>query len=262
MAGRRFQDQVVIVTGGGSGLGEADAKLFAAEGAHVVLADVDAANGERVRKEIGSAASFASLDVRDEEAWRRLVSDVVSAHGRLDVLVNSAGILHLDSPESITGDALRRAWDVNVTGTILGCKHALGAMRKGGRAGAIVNISSITAIRGVPEVTSYSITKGAVAAYTRSLAVHCAQEGLPVRANAVLPAAIDTPMHRQFSNMMDADGIPMSGVQEDTNLSSSIGRADDVAALVVYLASSDARFISGEAIVLDNTQSVTLGNIP
>lgn len=261
MTAKRFEGHVVIVTGGGKGLGEADAKLFAEDGAQVIVADIDCDNGRRVADEIGDAACFHAHDVADESAWRALVAEIVAKHGKLDVLVNNAGIINVNTPETITAEELRRAWDVSVVGTMFGCKHALPAMKRNKHGGAIVNMSSITAIRGVPHVAAYSATKGAIEAYTRSLAVYCAQSGLRVRANAVLPAAIDTPMFHDFAAKLSALEAPVEE-PPSSGEAPALGHPHDVAALVAFLASSDARFLNGQCIALDNSASVTLGHVP
>ena len=261
MTAKRFEGQVVIVTGGGKGLGEADARLFAEEGAQVIVADIDGDSGRRVTHEIGDAASFHAHDVTDESAWRTLIAEIVARHGRLDVLVNNAGIINVNTPETIAAPDLQRAWEVNVVGAMLGCKHALPAMKRNKQGGAIVNMSSITAIRGVPHVAAYSATKGAIEAYTRSLAVYCAQSGLRVRANAVLPAAIDTPMFHDFAGRLSALEAP-AGEPPASDDAPALGHPHDVAALVAFLASSDARFLNGQCVTLDNSASVTLGHVP
>lgn len=262
MSAGRFDGHLVLVTGGGSGLGEADAKLFAEEGAVVIVADIDVANGERVAGEIGGSATFVRLDVSDETAWQALMGDIAAKHGRLDVLVNNAGVSGVSTPESITGADLKLAWDVSVAGTIYGCKHAIPLLKKSEHGGAIVNMSSITAIRGEPFAAAYTAAKGAISAYTRSLAVYCAQSGIPIRANAVLPAAIDTPMVGKFADEFRDRAIqPLREGREDS-VPPVLGHPRDVAALVAFLASRDARFLSGQSIVLDNTASVTIGSVP
>ena len=262
MGAGRFDDHVVLVTGGGSGLGEADAKLFAEEGATVIVADVDRTNGERVAGEIGSSATFVSLDVTDEVAWQALMADISANYGRLDVLVNNAGISGVNTPESITAADLKLAWDVSVGGTIFGCKHAIPLLKASSHGGAIVNMSSITAIRGEPFAAAYTAAKGAISAYTRSLAVYCAQSGLRIRANSVLPAAIDTPMVSKFAHEFSERNIAPLNEARESSVSPVLGHPRDVAALVAFLASRDARFLNGQAIVLDNTASVTIGSVP
>ena len=262
MGAGRFDDHLVLVTGGGSGLGEADARLFAEEGATVIVADINVADGERVSGEIGGSASFVRLDVSDESAWQALMSDIASRHGKLDVLVNNAGISSVNTPETITAADLKFAWDVSVGGTVFGCKHAIPLMKRSPHGGAIVNMSSITAIRGEPFAAAYTAAKGAISAYTRSLAVYCAQSGLRIRANSVLPAAIDTPMVAKFAGEFNERNIPPLNEARESSVPPVLGHPRDVAALVAFLASRDARFMNGQAIVLDNTASVTIGFVP
>lgn len=259
----RLVGKVAIVTGGAKGLGEADARLFAAEGARVVITDVDVANGERIAAEIGPAASFMLQDVRHEAEWAALIPEVMRRHGRLDVLVNNAGVVEAGTIEDATEKDYRFVMAVSADGTFWGCKHAIPAMRASG-GGSIINMASIASVQGEATVAAYCAAKGAVEALTRAVAVHCAQLKDNIRANSVHPVGIDTPMVRSMPERMAAliaAGSP-AGRQSAANAGNRLGEPIDIANLVVFLASDESRFISGQAIVVDNTSSVTQGVVP
>ena len=256
----RLQGKVAIVTGAAKGLGEAAARLFVAEGARVVLTDVDAENGERIAAEIGPAARFIRHDVRDEAQWRDLVAGVVAAHGRLDVLVNNAGVVEAGTIESTTAEDYRFVMSVSADGTFFGCKHAIPAMRDSG-GGSIINMASIASIQGESLVAAYCAAKGAVEALTRSVAVHCSQGRMNIRCNSVHPSGMDTPMVRGFGAK-----VMRSGLAPPQNISphgaSPLGTPNDIAYAVLYLASDESRFVNGQRLVVDNAMSVTAGYVP
>lgn len=253
----RLNGKVALITGAAKGLGEADARLFAAEGAHVILADVDSASGRRVAAEIGRAAEFMPLDVREEAQWQQAIATTLQRHGRLDILVNNAGVIEMGDPETVTEKDYRFVMSVSVDGTVFGCKHAIPALRTSG-GGSIVNMSSITSVQGEPTVAAYCAAKGAVEAYTRAVAVHCAQHGYNIRCNSVHPSAIDTPMLRTVPAKAASRGVQIAA----SSAGSPVGNANDVAQLVLYLACDESRFVSGQRFVIDNTMSVTLGVVP
>lgn len=256
----RLAGKVAIITGAAKGLGEADARLFAAEGATVILTDVDVTEGERVAHEIGPAATFIRQDVREEAGWEALIAGVMADHGRLDVLVNNAGVVEAGTIESTTEADYRFVMAVSADGTFFGCKHAIPAMRASG-GGSIINMASIASIQGESLVAAYCAAKGAVEALTRSVAVHCAQGGMAIRCNSVHPSGMDTPMVRTFgAKVMAARVAPPSNASPHG--ASPLGEAQDIAATVLFLASDESRFINGQRIVVDNTMSVTVGHVP
>jgi len=257
----RLKGKVAIVTGAAKGLGEADARLFAAEGARVVLTDVDEANGTRVAREIGDSALFVRHDVTEEKGWTALIEKVISDFGRLDVLVNNAGVVEAGTIETTTESDYRRVMAVSVDGTFFGCKHAIPAMRRSG-GGSIINMTSIDSIQGEPLVAAYCAAKGAVESLTRAIAVHCAQGKMNIRCNSVHPSGIDTPMVRQFGGKVVAAGLlPAAGTSSPHGIS-PLGAPKDIAYAVLYLASDESRFVNGQRIVVDNTMSITSGYVP
>jgi 3(or 17)beta-hydroxysteroid dehydrogenase len=251
----RVEGKVAIISGGASGLGAASARMLAREGAHVVIGDIDLTNGRRVASEIGSDASIYKLDVTSEEDWVALVAEVAAKWGRLDVLVNSAGIVIMGTIESLTLEQFRRVAAVNLDGTFLGCKTAFAFMKRSGT-GSIINLSSVAALIGTPsDVAAYSASKGGVAALTRSIAVHCLSGGLDIRCNVICPGSIRTPM------LLDAVKAAVGAAKLEETLATMakaepIGSADDVANMVVYLASDESRFMNGAQLVLDKGFSI------
>lgn len=257
----RLEGKVALITGAAKGLGEADARLFAREGARVILTDVDEANGARVAAEIGSGAQFVRQDVRDEEGWRSLVDEIVREHGRLDVLVNNAGVVEAGTIESTSAEDYRFIMAVSADGTFFGCKHALPAMKESG--GSIINMASIASIQGEHLVAAYCAAKGAVEALTRAVAVHCTQNRLPIRCNSIHPSGIDTPMVRSMQEKLSAAGLLATNADDEpASRSSPLGQAQDIAYAVLYLASDESRFVNGQRLVVDNAMSVTTGRVP
>ena len=257
----RIVGKVALITGAARGLGEAGARLFAAEGATVILADVDETAGRKVAEDIGAAATFARLDVCNEAAWAALIADIMKQQGRLDILVNNAGVVEIGTPESVTEADYRKIMAVSVDGVVFGCKHAIAAMKQGG-GGSIINMASIAAIRGQPYVAAYSAAKGAVAAYTRSVAVYCAQAGLPIRANAIQPAGMDTDMVRDFPDKFAKSGVALVNQLGQGGVTETLGTAEDIARLALFLASDESGYISGQCITVDDTISATMGTVP
>jgi len=255
----RLQGKVAIITGAAKGLGEADARMFAREGATVILTDMDAENGERVAGEIGAAAEFLVQDVADEQGWEDLIADVVSRHGRLDILVNNAGVVEPGTIETQTTEEYRFVMAVSADGAFYGCKYAVPAMKASG-GGAIINMCSIASIVGEPIVVAYSMAKGAIESLTRSVAVHCANNQYNIRCNSVHPAGILTPM-------VEAIGPKVMGREDlrpssDGPAPSALGEPDDIANTVLFLASDESKFINGAAIRVDNAKSVVEGVVP
>ena len=245
----RLTGKVAIITGAAKGLGEADARLFAAEGASVVLTDVDEANGARVAAEIGPSARFLRQDVRDEDGWRDLIAEVVRQHGRLDVLVNNAGVVEAGNIESTSAEDYRFVMAVSADGTFFGCKHAIPAMRASG-GGSIINMASIASVQGESLVAAYCAAKGAVEALTRAVAVHCAQGKMNIRCNSVHPSGIDTPMVRGIGGKIARAGLaPPAGASPHG--ASPLGAPADIANTVLFLASDESTFVTASTFLVD-----------
>jgi 3(or 17)beta-hydroxysteroid dehydrogenase len=247
----RVRDKVAIVTGAASGLGLADAEVLAREGATVILTDINQSAGEAAAEAIratGGKAEFMLHDVSDEQAWTRVIGAVMENHGRLDVLVNNAGIVIVATPEDCTLEQFRLQNAVMSEGVFLGCKHAMPAMHHSG-GGSIINMSSVASHLGYPVFFAYSAAKGAVRAMTKAIAVHCQMAGYNIRVNSIHPGAIDTPMIDQTSTDL--------GIEDKTGLSPvGLGSPTDVANVVLFLASDESRFVNGAEIVLDNALTI------
>ncbi|MDI3290384.1 glucose 1-dehydrogenase [Polyangium sp. 15x6] len=246
---QRFEGKVALVTGAASGLGAAAVRRLHAEGAVVVITDVAQDRGEALAAELGARAEFAALDVTQEAAWIAVLDAVVAKHGRLDVLVNNAGVGVVGDVESTTLEEWRFVHAVNTEGTFLGCKHAIRVMKERG-GGAIVNMSSVAGMIGAPNLAAYCSSKGGVRTFTKSVAMHCARKGYGIRVNSVHPAFIDTPM---VDAMVEKSEDP---ARAKANLGKSIplgklGEPEDVAAAVAYLASDDAKFVTGTELLVD-----------
>ncbi|MEJ6594391.1 SDR family oxidoreductase [Parasphingorhabdus sp.] len=255
----RLQGKVAIITGAAKGLGEADARMFAREGAIVILTDMDADNGERVAEEIGGSAEFHLQDVRDEQGWEDLIADVVSRHGKLDILVNNAGVVEPGTIETQTAEEYRFVMAVSADGAFYGCKYAVPAMKISG-GGAIINMCSIASIVGEPIVVAYAMAKGAIESLTRSVAVHCASNQYNIRCNSVHPAGILTPMVIGIGpKVVGRDDLRPAS---EGPAPSALGEPDDIANTVLFLASEESKFINGAAIRVDNAKSVMEGVVP
>jgi 3(or 17)beta-hydroxysteroid dehydrogenase len=230
----RINGKVCIVTGGAVGLGQAAAIVLAREGGRVVVTDVNVDEGEATVKDIGGDAVFLAHDVRDEDQWRRVIATTLDRFGRLDVLVNNAGVIVLDDIETATLENWRFVNSVNVEGTFLGCKHGIPAMRTSGGRGSIVNMSSTVAVLGFPAAPGYTASKGAIQALTRAVAVYCINRGDLIRCNGVYPHNAESPMARANSDPGVSMGSPFA-----------------VANAVLFLASDESSDLNGTFLNLD-----------
>jgi 2-keto-3-deoxy-L-fuconate dehydrogenase len=236
-AADRFSGKRALVTGAGSGIGEAVARGLHAEGADVLLADVRAEPVEAIAAELGERAAPVTLDVRDEQAVRRVTAD-------LDVLANVAGIGSTTTAPQTALDIWEDVFAVNACGTFLCCKHAIPAMAARG-GGAIVNMGSVAGLVGLRNRAAYCASKGAVIALTRALAIDHVADG--VRVNAVCPGTVDSPWVRR---LVDDVGESLDALRARQPMG-RLGAPDEIAAAVLYLASDDAAFVTGTAFVID-----------
>jgi 3(or 17)beta-hydroxysteroid dehydrogenase len=246
---QRLEGKIALITGAAMGLGAATARRLHREGAFVVLTDRNVDEGEKVAKELGERAEFRPLDVTQEAAWIAVVDAVVAAHGKLDVLVNNAGVGVAADIENTTIEQWRFVHAVNVEGTFFGCKHGVRVMKASG-GGSIVNLSSVAGIVGASNLAAYCSSKGAVRTLTKSVAMHCARMEYKIRCNSIHPAFIDTPM---VDGLVQASGDPARarvGLAKSIPLG-RIGEPEDVAAAVAYLASDDAKFVTGAELAVD-----------
>jgi len=249
---RGLNGKVCLVTGGGDGIGAATCMRLAEEGAKVAVTDIRDEDGQKVAQEIqanGGDARFWHLDVTDESAVRSVFADVKDHWGRLDVLVNNAGVAGVDKP---THEVAAEEWDkvmaVNVDGVFFCTKHAIPLMREAG-AGSIINLSSIYGIVGAPDIPPYHASKGAVREMTKTDAVMYAKE--KIRVNSVHPGFIWTPLVEDLAKRSGQGVEDFRAALDKRHPIGHVGKPQDIAAGIAYLASDDADFVTGAELVID-----------
>ena len=253
----RLKGKVALVTGAARGIGKAIAEAFVREGAAVLVTDLRDTLGQAVAEELGEAAVYRHLDVREETDWADAIDDVLDRWKALHVLVNNAGITGLEDeagphdPEHATLDAWRAVHRTNLDGTFLGCKYAIRAMRESeAGAGAIINISSRSGLVGIPGAAAYASSKAAVRNHTKSVALYCAGQGLDIRCNSIHPAAVLTPIWEPMLGDGPDREQRKAALVADTPLK-RFGLPEEVAEAVVYLASDASAYMTGAEINLD-----------
>jgi 3alpha(or 20beta)-hydroxysteroid dehydrogenase len=248
----RLDGKVALITGAARGQGAAEARLFVAEGAHVMLGDVRDADGELVAKELGDRAAYLRHDVTSEDDWRAIVAETRSRFGRLDVLVNNAGVFRIVGMTNTTLEEYMRIVTINQVGTFLGMQAVAEAMIGQG-SGSIVNISSVAGLQGSPGTIAYTASKFAVRGMTKVAALELAPFG--VRVNSVHPGFIDTDMLREE---LGATAVAsMQGAAANVP-NGRLADADDVAKLVCYLASDDSAYSTGSEFTVDGGLSARI----
>ena len=252
---RRLEDKVTLVTGAARGIGEAIARAFATEGAHVVLSDIRDKEGRAAAQSMGPNASYSHLDVRVELDWKRVMVQILLDHGRLDVLVNNAGVtgfedgMRLHDPEHVSLEDWHAVHRTNLDGVFLGCRQAIRAMRDQGT-GSIINISSRSGLVGIPAAAAYASSKAAVRNHSKTVALYCAEQGLAIRCNSIHPAAILTPMWEPMLGRGPEREANMRACVRDTPMQ-RFGTPEEVAALAVMLASDEAAYMTGTELNID-----------
>jgi 3(or 17)beta-hydroxysteroid dehydrogenase len=245
----KMDGKVALVTGGASGLGAEDARVLAREGAKVVITDVQDELGAHVASEIPGCI-YLHHDVRDEARWADVVNETISTFGRLDTLVNNAGLVKFGTVEDLSYADFKLQTEVMLDGTFLGCRAAIPYMTKGGGA-AIINMASVAGLKGISAIPAYTAAKAGIIGMTRSIAIHCQEQKYAIRVNSIAPGGIVTPMTAQALAQLPADS---AGLDQINNL--GMGQPADVAHMVLYLASDDGRHITGTNIVIDNGETV------
>lgn len=253
----RLHKKVALVTGAARGIGAAIAHAFVQQGAYVLLCDIDDSAGQAQAAALGERASYRRLDVRDESQWADAAEYMLTSHQQWHILVNNAGITGFEDgsaqahdPEHAALDAWRSVHRTNLDGVFLGCKHAIRAMRRSQSAGSIINISSRSGLVGIPAAAAYASSKAAVRNHTKTVALYCAEQGLPIRCNFIHPAAILTPMWEPMLGDGPDRAQRMRAFVQDCPMG-RFGQADEVAALALLLASDEARYINGAEITID-----------
>ena len=236
----RLSNKIAVITGGASGIGEGMVRRFAAEGARVIVADVDVAAGSRLATEC--AAQFIELDVSAEAQWQSLETTIRADYGRLDILVNNAGVVSNLNIAEVDLAAWQRLMAINLTGVMLGCRMAVNVMRDNPdpAGGSIINTASSTSYLAIPDV-AYTTSKAGVVGLTKSVAVHCANEGLNIRCNSVHPGATLTNILRTAIEQAPE----IREACEKMSPLNRMGTVEEVAAMAVFLASDEASFCTG-----------------
>ena len=247
------KDCVVLVTGAASGLGLADVRMLVAQGARVIMSDIDQERGAALAQEFG--ADFLHQDVADEQRWGEIMNDIQARFGRLDGLVNNAGIAPIADIENTTTATWRTTMAIHLDATFFGCQAAIRLMKESG-GGSIVNMSSTAALVGIPDYLAYSAAKGGIRSMTKAIAIHCRRQRYGIRCNSVHPGSINTPMvQHALRELMDVD-LNAAEDPERMRRKLGIGEPDDVAGMVTFLLGDQSKHITGAEMVVDNGDTV------
>ena len=245
----RLEGKTALVTGAASGIGLQTSIRLAEEGARVMMTDINLEEGLQQAEKPGTNATFLKLDITEEEEWISVLDETVKRFDRLDILVNSAGMVLIADVEQITLEDWRKVHAVNLDGTFLGCKHGVRVMKEFG-AGSIINLSSVSGMIGGFNLAAYNSSKGAVRMLTKSVALHCARAGYGIRCNSIHPTFIETPMlESMIRDSPDPEKARQTLVRQVPLR--RIGKPDDVANMIVYLASDESTFVTGTEMVID-----------
>lgn len=247
----RLDGKLALVTGAASGIGAECARTFVREGATVLLTDVQDEAGRALADELGHAASYRRLDVVSPEDWAAAIDELRQAHGRLQVLVhNAGGGVPRDDLEHLSLEQWRRVQALNVDSVLMGTQAALPLLRASGEPASIVIVSSVAGLIGTPDLVAYGSAKGAVRMLSKSIALHCARKGYPIRCNSVHPGFCDTPLVRALASQSRDPDEAWRHLSQVAPLG-RLGTPQEVAALVLYLASDESAFTTGAELVLD-----------
>lgn len=250
---RRLEGKIALITGAAQGIGKSTAMKFAKEGAQVIVSDINDLEGEAVAKEIGG--KYLHLDVQNEDEWKRAVEEILKQFGRLDVLVNNAGVTGFQEgfgpqdPENASLSSWRKVQAINSDGVFLGCKYAI-QMMKPSAGGSIINISSRSGLVGIPGAAAYAASKAAVRNHTKTVALYCCQQGYKIRCNSVHPADILTPMWEPMLGSGPEREARMAEIAKDIPMQ-KMGSAEDVANAILFLASEESKYITGIELTVD-----------
>jgi cyclopentanol dehydrogenase len=243
---QKLKDKVAFITGAGTGMGRAEAMLFAEEGASVIVGDINEKEGQetaKIIKDSGGQALYIQMDVSRESDWINAIAESIKVFAKIDVLVNNAGIFLFKTIEETTTAEWDNVFAVNARGAFLGCKHVVPAMVKAGR-GSIINISSIYGLIGAPSAAAYEASKGAICQLTKAAAVDLAKYN--IRVNSIHPGIIDTPMVADFLK----DQETLQAISSVTIIGRP-GKATEVAGPVLMLACDDSSYMTGSELVVD-----------
>jgi len=251
----RMRGKTAFITGAAEGLGLAVAQRFVAEGARVILADIQADKARASAQSLGDAAMSVALDVASDANWQEAIAQAVERFGGFDTLVNNAGISIAADIEAADFDHWRRVQAINSDGVFLGCHYAMPVLRKA-RAASITNVTSALAERGHEKMPAYCASKAAVRHLTESIALHCARSGYDIRCNSVRPGSIQTPMQDRVITMREGSPAEEAAKTAAKHPMGRIATAEEVANAILFLSSNEASFITGADLAVDGGLSL------
>ncbi len=251
---QRMVGKVALVTGGASGIGRATCEALVRENAFVVIADINEPGAKAFADALGARGAACVLDVADEASWERAIAFAIETFGRLDFVVNCAGIGVNGSFEDTSLEDWNRVMAVNLTGSFLGCKHGVKGIKQSDGGGAIVNICSIAGVAGVDDIAAYCASKGGVSLLTKAVALHCAKFKLGIRCNAVSPTYTDTAMLDDVAQQLGGRDVMRAGMAELVPLG-RVAEAQDIANSILFLLSDEASMITGTNLMVDGGQT-------
>lgn len=246
----RIDGRVALITGGARGQGAAAARRFVAEGARVMIADVASDDGKALAEELAPSAVFQQLDVSDEDSWAEALARVSAEFGRIDILLNNAGVLHFSALEDTTLADYQWLTGINQTGTFLGMRSVVELMTASG-GGSIVNVSSVEGLAGMPYLVPYTASKFAIRGMTKAAALELGKKG--IRVNSIHPGMIDTNMVREAAGGPDVDLSP-AGQQVALG---RVGQPEEIASVALFLASDDSSYCTGGEFAADGGATAT-----
>ena len=252
----KMTGKVALISGGAEGIGGTIGRLFVAEGGKVMLGDIQQEKAAALAHELGDNAASIALDVRSLDAWEQAVATTVERFVKLTTLCNVAGISEPGNAVEVDLDSWHRTLDINLGGTFHGCRAAIPAMERSGEACTVVNIGSMLALRASGQMAAYCASKAAVTALTKCVALDCASRSLPIRANAVHPGAIRTPMYERYKHSGSAPPEEIETAFAATHPMNRIGEPEEVARAVLYLSCEDSSFTSGTDLTVDGAGSI------
>jgi len=251
----RLSGKIALVTGAAKGIGKATAELFLQEGAQVILTDIDDATGQAVADKLGGMADYQHLDVADENKWQGIAQYVKETYGRLDVLINNAGIIGFEEcsgphdPENLDMESWRTVNRINSDSIAMGCKYGIQLM-KNSPAASIVNMSSRSGLVGIPGAAPYAASKAAIRNHSKSVALYCAQQGYNIRCNSIHPGAILTPLWDAMLGTGEERDEAINNIAAGVPLG-HMGQPEDVAYAALFLASDESKYITGIELNVD-----------
>ena len=249
MAEQKLQGKRAIVTGGATGIGYGIAQRFSAEGAVVIISDIDQPGGIAAAQKLGPNCEFVQQDVSLPADWEHLFVVADERFSGLDIMVNVAGVTLMGTIEDMDVETWDKTMGINLRSCFLGCQGAIKLMKADG-GGAIINMASVSSFKAQPELVAYNASKAGVDMMTKSVALHCARSGYGINVNSINPGVIQTDMLKKVISQVE-DGEALMDSYKAMHPIGRIGEPEDVAAMAVYLASEEASFITGSAFTVD-----------